>query len=143
LLIHRPAREIIEFIMDLRQYQKVDRKLGRIYRVDRDGDEVTFRFRPKLLGLPGPVTTQRVVLTPDRRIDMSGVGAWTDALATFSAYFEFEETDGGTWVTRSVNFRFPPAVSWLLDPAFARWLARDVPRELVGAKSYLEGESTS
>jgi hypothetical protein len=138
LFIKRPAREIIDFVMDLRRYQKVDPKLGTIFEVRRTGDEVVFRFRPKLLGLPGPATTQRVVLTGGNRIDISGVPAWTDALTTFAAFFQFEDADGGTWVTRKVDFRFAKPVSWLLDPVFGRWLAKDVPQELARAKSYLE-----
>lgn len=138
LFIERPARVIIDFIMDLRRYQKVDAKLGKIYQIDRKGDEVVFRFRPKLLGLPGPMTTQRVVLVDGNRIEISGVPAWTDALAAFSASFQFAEEEGGTKVTRRVEFRFAKAISWLLDPIFARWLAKDVSAELANAKGYIE-----
>lgn len=138
--IARPAGDIIEFILDLRQYQKVDAKLGKIDWVERDGNVVTFKFRPKLLGLPGPATKQKVVLSDDRsRIDIgSAEPAFTDKIAAFAAFFRFEEADEGTWVTRRVTFTFPPALAWLLDRPFGKWLAKDVPDELAKAKAFLE-----
>ena len=138
VLIHRPAADIAEFVMDLRRYAEVDKKLGSIRSIERTGDVVVFRFRPKLLGLPGPVTTQRVTLTPGRRIDIAGEPTWTDAMARFSAAFEFEEVPEGTWVTRRLTFTFPKVARPLLDPLFGRWLSREVPRELAAAKAYLE-----
>src|SRR6266403_2265775 len=71
VVIRRPAKEVLDFVMDLHEYRKIDKKLGVIRWLRRDGDTVTFRFRPWLLGLPGPVTTQRLVRTGDSRIDIS------------------------------------------------------------------------
>jgi hypothetical protein len=138
LLIRRPAREILDFVMDLRQYQKVDAKLDKIYWTRRNGNELTFRFRPRLLNLPGPPAVQRVVLTPGERIDISNVPAWYDAVTDFRASFECAETADGTWVTRRVAFTFRKPLSYLLEPLFDRWLKAEVPRELANAKEYLE-----
>jgi len=139
LFIRRPAREIADFVLDLHRYRTVDAKLGRIYWTRREGNEVTFRFRPRLLGLPGPPTIQRVVLAEDGSgIQIGGQPSWTDRVAAFSAYFSFEEADGGTWVTRHVEFTFARPLAALLDPLFTKWLARDVTGELSAAKRVLE-----
>ena len=82
VVIRRPAKEVLDFVMDLHEYRKIDKKLGVIRWLRRDGDTVTFRFRPWLLGLPGPMTTQRLVRTGDSRIDISPPGpSWQDRLA--------------------------------------------------------------
>lgn len=139
LFVRRPAVDIANFILDLRSYQSVDNKLGKIYWVRRDGNEVLFRFQPRLLGLPGPPTTQRVVASEDgSSIQIAGMPAWADVLVTFSASFQFAEEDDGTWVTRRLEFIFKKPVSWLLDPLFNRWLAKDVAIELANAKRVLE-----
>jgi hypothetical protein len=139
LFIERPAVDIAEFVLDLRGYAKVDNKLGRIFWVRREGNEVTFRFLPKLLGLPGPPTTQKVVLSPDgTSITVSGVPSWTDRMVAFAAMFTFDERDGGTWVTRQVQFTFAKPLAKLIDKRFERWLDRDVRVELEGAKRALE-----
>lgn len=139
LFINRSPHDIAEFVLDLRRYSEVDAKLGDIHWVRRDGNTVTFRFQPVLLGLSGPATTQRVVLADDgSRINISGEPAWTDKIARFSAFFRFDEADGGTWVTRHVQFDFAKLLSPVLDPVFSKWLARDVREELAGAKRVLE-----
>lgn len=139
LFINRPARDIAEFVLDPHRYQTVDAKLGKIYWVRREGDVVTFKFQPKLLGLPGPPTTQQVALAEDgSRIDIGGQPSWSDKVARFAAYFTFEDADGGTWVTRHVEFTFGKPLAAVLDPLFTKWLARDVADELAGAKRVLE-----
>ncbi|NKY97202.1 SRPBCC family protein [Nocardiopsis alborubida] len=144
LVMEQSPREIIEFVLDLHEYQKVDDKLAKVYRVERDGDEVVFRFRPRLMGLPGPVTTQRVAVNAaGDRIDVSGLPSWTDSFVRFHAFFHFSDVDEGTLVHRRVEFRFSPPMSWLMDRAVGRWLARDVPRELHNAREYLRNGSTS
>lgn len=143
LFVRRPASEIADFILDLNVYQQVDAKLGKIYWTERTGNDVVFKFQPRLLGLPGPPTTQRVVLAADgKSIRISGVPSWMDRLVTFSAFFRFAEEDGGTWVTRRVEFTFSKPVAWLLDGAFGRWLAKDVATELAAAKELLEKPRT-
>ena len=139
IVINRPSADVLDFVMDLRQYRQVDEKLGTIHsiREAEDGNGVLVNFSPKVLGLPGPKTTQRVARGNDR-IDISGIPAWTDALMTFTAFFQLEPVAGGTNVTRNLNFRFTKAFAWALDPVFERWLAKAVPQELANAKEYLE-----
>ncbi|MGH3548699.1 MAG: SRPBCC family protein [Pseudonocardiaceae bacterium] len=139
IVVHRPSKEILDFVMDLREYRKVDEKLGKIHSIKdaEDGEGVLLHFSPKVLGLPGPSTTQRVV-RKGNRIDISGVPAWTDALMTFTGFFSCEETEDGTLVTRALNFDFRKPFAWLFDPLFTRWLDKAVPEELANAKEYLE-----
>lgn len=139
-MIDYPPEGIIDFVMDLKEYSKVDDKLGKIYWVKPapDGNGVFVRFRPKLMGMPGPNTTQRVVATPDHRIEITGVPGWTDAMVTFHAYFRCEPVEGGTKVVRGLNFKFSKAMSWMMDGAVTRWLAKSIPKELSNAKEYLE-----
>ncbi len=139
VFIERPAREIIEFVLDLRSYQRVDAKLGRVYWVRRDGDTVLFRFQPRLLGLPGPPTTQQVELAEDERsIRVGGLPSWSDRLVRFAASFTFTPEDGGTWVERRVELHFAKPLAALLDRPITTWLANDVPTELANAKKALE-----
>lgn len=139
LFVRRPAADIADFILDLDSYKTVDSKIGKIYWIRRDGNEALFRFRPHLLGLPGPPTTQRVVAAEDGSgVQITGIPAWTDVLVTFAASFRFAEQDDGTWVTRRLDFDFKKPASWLLNPLFNRWLARDVAAELANAKRVLE-----
>jgi hypothetical protein len=140
IIIRRPPAEIVDFVMDLREYRKVDEKLGKIHSIDdaEDGEGLLVRFSPKILGMPGPSTRQRVVRRSDNRIDISGLPAWTDALMTFTAFFSCRETDQGTLVVRALDFNFKKPFSWLFNPVFNRWLAKAIPEELASAKKYLE-----
>lgn len=139
IVIERPAREVIDFVMDLRRYRHVDEKLGTIHSVDdsEDGEGKLVRFTPKLMGMPGPPTTQKVV-AGDQGISIRGVPAWTDVMMTFEASFTCEETTGGTRVTRKLDFKFKKPFSWIFDPIFNRWLVTAVPEELRNAKAYME-----
>src|SRR5439155_25766688 len=106
VVIRRPAKEVLDFVMDLHEYRKIDKKLGVIRWLRRDGDTVTFRFRPWLLGLPGPVTTQRLVRTGDSRIDISPpVPGWQDRLAGFKASFLAQGPHMGTRVHRRMDLQ--------------------------------------
>lgn len=55
LVIDYPPQGIIDFVMDLKEYRKVDDKLGKIYWIKPapDGEGVFVRFRPRLMGMPG------------------------------------------------------------------------------------------
>ena len=60
------------------------------------------------------------------------------ATAHFEASFECTPTAGGTHVTRTLEFRFTPALRWMLEPLFRRRLPREVRDEVQLAKQYLE-----
>src|SRR5438094_10495855 len=105
VVIRRPAKEVLDFVMDLHEYRKIDKKLGVIRWLRRDGDTVTFHFRPWLLGLPGPVTTPRLVRTGDSRIDISPpVPGWPDRRAGCQASFVCHDHPGRRTVKRRLAF---------------------------------------
>ncbi|AWS43919.1 SRPBCC family protein [Streptosporangium sp. 'caverna'] len=139
VLIRRPAKEILDFVMDLQRYREVDDKIGPIRWLQREGDTVTFRFRPRLLGLPGPSTTQRVVRTGDERIDITPVPSWQDRILRFKGTFTCADHPDGTVVTRRLDFDFSRPLAVALDSVVTRWLGGDVPRELAAVKARLEG----
>jgi len=140
LVINYPPEEIINFVMDLHEYRKVDDKLGKIHSIKPapDGQGVLVHFRPKLMGMPGPSTTQRVVALPGNRIEITGVPSWTDSLVKFHGYFRCEPAEGGTRVVRGLDFQFSKAMGWMMNGPVARWLKKAMPEELENAKEYLE-----
>lgn len=137
-LVARPAAEILDFILDVEAYRAVDPRLRTIRWVRRTPGETVFRFRPALMGLPGPLTTQRVTLTPGRRVDITPVPSVMDRFAGFAGLLECTPEGGATRVRRRLEFRFPRPLSWLMDPPLTRWLAKDVPAELARLKAHLE-----
>ncbi|SDN46930.1 Polyketide cyclase / dehydrase and lipid transport [Geodermatophilus sp. DSM 45219] len=132
------AEDVLAFIMDVEAYQAVDPRLKTITWVRRSPGETVFRFRPRLMGMPGPRTTQRVVLTAGRRVDIIPVPSPMDRIVLFAGLLECVEEDGLVRVHRRLEFRFARPLSWLLDPLMRRWLAKDVPAELARLKAHLE-----
>lgn len=91
------------------------------------------------MGLPAPRSTQRVVLMPGRRVDISTVPSPMDRAAAFEAPLECTDAgESGTRVRRRLEFRFAKPLSPLLDPLFNRWLTKDIPAELARLKAHLE-----
>ncbi|GLW05292.1 hypothetical protein Misp01_04220 [Microtetraspora sp. NBRC 13810] len=138
VLIRRPAEEVLEFVLDLRRYREVDGKIGAIHWLWRDGDTVTFRFRPKLFGLPGPAMTQRVVRTGDERVDVVPSPSVLDRVVRFSGSFVCAGHPDGTLVTRRMDLVFAPAVAAVADAVLTPLLVRDMRRELHAIRVRLE-----
>ena len=138
-VIDREPEEILEFVMDLHSYRKVDAKLGKIKWVKRDGDVAYVKFRPKLRNLPSPfLATQRVTMTPGKRIDVENAPSWMNRLAGFKGEFVCTRADSGTLVRRKICFTFAPPLKWLLEPYLRNWLASDLQVEVDATKKYLE-----
>ncbi len=97
-----------------------------------------FRFRPRLMGVPGPRTTQRVVLISGRRVDVIPVPSPMDRIVLFAELRECVEEDGLNRVHRRLEFRFVRPLSWVLDSLMRRWPAKDVPAEMARFKAHLE-----
>lgn len=134
--------EVLAFVMDIERYAEIDRHIHPVLWWHRDGDVVEFACRPKLAGLRQPKVIQQVRLTPSERIDISlsprPANRLSHAMASFDASFACSPTDGGTRVTRTLEFRFRRSVRWLLEPLFRRRLAGEVRDEMRLAKNHLE-----
>jgi ribosome-associated toxin RatA of RatAB toxin-antitoxin module len=136
-----PAEDILAFIMDVEAYKAVDPRLRTIKWVRRTENETVFRFRPELAGVPAPLSTQRVVLTPGKRVDIVQAPHPMNRMAGFRGLLECTPDGDGTRVRRRLEFRFAPPMSWLLDARVERWLAEDIPAELARLKVHLEQRS--
>jgi hypothetical protein len=135
--------EFLALVMDPRRYAEIDRKVGEIDWVRREGEVTEFRFRSHLPGIPGPGSkiVSRMALTPGARVDVGlpevPENRFARLVSTFSASFVCTPAAGGTRVTRTiaVGFRGPLRV---LEPILRRRLRPDVEDELRGAKALLE-----
>jgi len=134
--------EFLAFVMDIERYAEVDKKISPVLWQRREGDLMEFACRPTLAGLPQPMVVQQARLTPGVRIDISlsplPRNRLAHATAHFEASFECTPVAGGTQVTRTLEFRFTPALRWMLEPLFRRRLPREVRDEVQLAKQYLE-----
>lgn len=134
--------EFLDFVMDIERYAEVDQKISPILWHRREGDLVEFACRPRLAGLPQPTVVQQIRLTPGERIDISlsplPRNRLAHATAHFAASFECTPIPGGVQVTRTLEFRFTPALRWMLEPLFRRRLPSEVRDEVQRAKQYLE-----
>lgn len=97
-VIQRTPQEILDFVMDVASYRRADHKIGRVWSVRREDNNVIASFVGQLRGLPVP-TTQRMHLTPGKRIDVSIVPNWQRRMLGFHASFECQPVLGGTEVT--------------------------------------------
>lgn len=136
--------EILGLVMDIERYAEVDDKIRPVLWARREGNRVEFACRPKLAGLRQPKIVQFIELTPGRRADIGLLpkphNRIAHAMARFKASFECEPADGGTRVTRTLQFTFSPAVRWLMEPLLRRRLEGDVQDEIRLAKRYLEAQ---
>jgi hypothetical protein len=135
--IARPAREITDFILDVGAYREIDPRLSSIRWVRRAPDCTVFRFRPSLMGLPAPLTTQLVTRRGDV-VEIISLPGPADAIVDFVGRLECRPGDGVTTVTRTLDFTFAAAVRWALDSRLEAWLAHDVEGEMRRLKRVLE-----
>ncbi len=140
----RPA-DVLAFVMDIERYAEVDDKIRPVLWARRDGDVVEFACRPRLAGLRQPKVVQQLrQVSPDRiEIALSPPprNRLARAMAAFAASVDVRDADGGTLVTRTLEFRFTPAVRWLFEPLFRRRLRAEVIDELQRARTHLERQA--
>lgn len=133
-VIAATPRQVLELVLDLDRYRRVDRKIGAVKEapmVDADG-RGRGRYRRKLRGVPTPVGTQDVELERWSCLTFrSAPGVWTRRMTDFEGRFECEEIEGGTKVTHTETFWFKPTpVGWILDALLGRWLRDSMPEEM-------------
>lgn len=137
VLIDRPADDILEFILDVRAYRDVDPRLGSIRWVRRMPGSTVFRFRPQLMGLPAPLSTQLVVRR-GMKVDITALPSPSDRLADFAGSLACVAGPQGITVTRSLRFDLAAPLAPILDRRLQRWLQSDVPAEMARLKARLE-----
>jgi hypothetical protein len=138
IVIDRPADDILEFILDVEAYREVDPRLSSIRWVRRAQGCTVFQFRPQLMGLPAPLSTQMVVRR-GTKVDITALPSRNDWMAHFVGSLGCVERPQGTTVTRTLRFDLAPVLAPVLDGRLTRWLERDVPAEMSRLKARLEG----
>ena len=140
-LIHRPAKDIYDFVLDLDSYKKADTKIAEVFSVRWSGDQVEILYRGVLRGIPSPPAVQIATVQPGRRIDVrSKPGTLAHWMVGFHGVFTFEELAGGaTRVFHREEFTFRAPFKWIAEPYLAAWLAEDTRQEMVRMKALLEG----
>ena len=134
--------DVFEFVLDLERYRQADRKIGRVVRVDRNGNRGTVRFWGRIRwGLPAPPADYAFELEPGRRLRFVSAGGFVARLLHFEGLFECSPNpDGeGIVVRHREEFRFKGPARPLLEPLLRRWLERDTPLEMERVKRILEG----
>jgi hypothetical protein len=127
IVINRPARTILDFVLDLDRYRQADAKITSVDHqpsLGPDNREGRARYRGRLRGLPTPYQWQTVRLEPWTRLELqTEPGQWTAALATFVGGFICEQASGGaTKLTHFEQFDFRPPARWIIEPYLRRWM---------------------
>ena len=99
-----PARDVFEFVLDLKRYREADRKIGRVGATSRDGNTGTTQFWGRLRGLPGPSGIYPFTMTPTRLEFGSPIGGAARWFLDFEGSFDCEATPEGTRVTHREVF---------------------------------------
>ena len=138
--IGRPAKDVLEFVLDVERYRRADRKIGHVYWVRRTGKHTgSVRHRGKLRGMPTPAVTLGFKLTPYSRLDFDGEGLpWP--LRGFEGSFTCDETAEGTRVIHRECFILGPIAGPMFEAVLGRWISRDTPAEVLRMKRILEAE---
>ena len=138
-VIERSPREVLEFVLDLPSYAKVDTKIRRIRGMERDGNTGSVRHGGHLRGLPGPPVTLRFELEPWSRLEFTsadtGLSPW---IFRFRGSFSCRRLPEGTEVVHRECFSFRAPWRWALEPYARGWLAQDTREEMARMKLLLE-----
>lgn len=138
-MIHRPAKDVLEFVLDLDRYREADRKFHHIHYVERHGDQGCAKYSGRLRGIRTPSEIQDWTLEPYRRLEFrSRPSLWPGLFARFQGTFECKETPEGTLVRHRETFEFTPPLSWVAVPFLRSWLQIDVEEEVIRLKRLLE-----
>ena len=144
-VIQASPDEILEFVMDIERYARIDAKIRPVLWSRRNGNVTEFACRSRVGGVPGPKVVQQMRLTPGRRIDIALAADPKNRLARamghFEASFECTPVSGGTQVNRILRFRLKWPTSWILGPLLRRRLPAEVDEELLLAKRELENSA--
>ena len=130
--------EVFEFVLDLERYRQADHKIGRVGKIDRDGDTGTVSFAGRIRGLPGPSGTYPYTRTPLRLQFGSPIAGAAKWFLEFEGSFDCVVGPEGTVVTHREQFEFKRPWRWLAEPVLRTWLERDTTDEMVRFKELVE-----
>lgn len=140
--IRATPEAVLDFVMNIEDYQTIDRKIRPLRWVRREPNFTEFAFRTKVGRLRGPMLVSQERLTPGRRVDITLAPAPYNRLIRFitdyEASFECQPVPGGTKVTRSERLRFKWPMRWFVGPFVYRTMPGLVREELRLAKQKLE-----
>jgi hypothetical protein len=140
VLICRPPRDVLEFVLDLEQYRQADTKIGPVYFVERRGNEGVIWYSARVWGLTTPRDLHAWRLVPYTRLEIRSVSSpWP--VERFEGLFTCEETAEGTRVLHRESFVFRPPVAAVIERLLGPWLARDVADEVARMKKLLESKA--
>jgi len=139
-LVHRPARDIYEFVLDPERYKQADLKIGTVYSLTWLGDHAEIHYSGRFRGLPTPSVRQVITAQPHRRVDVqSKPGTFAHFVSRFHGVFTFEELGGGvTRVFHREELEFSAPLKWFIEPLLRSWLEGDTPQEVLRLKMLLE-----
>lgn len=130
--------EVFEFVLDLHRYRLADRKIGRVGRIERDGDSGTVRFAGRIKGMPGPSGVYPFTMTRTGLRFGSPIAGPAKWLLEFEGTFDCEESENGTIVRHREAFAFKSPWRWLAEPLLRGWLEADTAEEMVRFKQVIE-----
>jgi hypothetical protein len=131
--------EVLEFVLDLDRYREADHKIGRVGKVQRDGDVGSAEFAGSLRGLPGMMGTYPFRLTPTSITFGSPIAGPARFVLDFEGSFDCKVTPAGTVVTHREAFDFKPPFRYVAEPLLRDWLQADIAAEMVRFKRLIEG----
>jgi polyketide cyclase/dehydrase/lipid transport protein len=144
VIIRRPARDVLEFVLDLERYRQADTKIGRVDFVERKGNSGRARYAGTMRGLPGPTETVSWTLEPYSQLRfVSTPSLWPGLVYRFEGLFACDEVREGTRVLHRESVFLRRPISWIVDPFLRGWLARDIAEEMRRMKRLLEGADSS
>jgi hypothetical protein len=134
--IDASTEEVLGFVMDVDRYSQADRKIRRIRRLERHGDETVAAMWTRVRGVPAPAT-QRLRLTPGQRIDVTNEPSWQDQLVEFHGEFTCTPAEAGVRVTHRYSFDFK-GPGKIVEPLLPKWMAQDIEAEVDRMRTVLE-----
>jgi hypothetical protein len=129
-------KDVWEFVLDPAQYTKADTKIIWVTKLADTDDGMIGLEEGKFFGARGSVVT-RYRWTPDyTRISVTLIHG---LLKSLNAFFEIEETDGGTKVrhVEEMEMAFGP-IGKVLEAGARKWLADSVRQEVAEIRRLME-----
>jgi hypothetical protein len=144
-IIRRSPEDILEFVLDLDQYKKADRKFGKIKEVERNGHTGYARYSARLRGIPTPADIQSFELADDYSTlrFVSTPKFWPNVVATFEGRFECRPEAEGTHVRHVEQLTFARPVAWIAEPLLRKWWATEIRTEVERMRTMLEDQGSA